>query len=177
MDARTLDMARGARQARLAEAADAPPVPVLKLRHVIAQCTACDTWYDIDVGHLCPTGGAAAPTLPSAVVDVAEVPDVDRPHPASLTWVAPLEARPIVLGPSADHPDLRPVLALDGHRFWSGARHGLAVGRARARFDEAAKKYAFAPDLHRAPAEAVELAQAAAAWDAKVADYSRDLAA
>jgi hypothetical protein len=172
-----LDAARSARQARRVEAAAVPPMPVLKLRYGRARCTTCDTWYDIDEGHVCPTGGAAAPHLPSAVVDVAAVPDEDRPHPATLTWVAPLESRPIALGPSADHPELRPVLALDAHRFWSGARHGLDVGRARERFDAAAVRYALAADLRRAPAEVVELAQAASAWDRAIASASRGFAA
>ncbi|MFD2792552.1 hypothetical protein ACFS27_03225 [Promicromonospora vindobonensis] len=103
------------------------------------------------------------------------IPDPDRTHPAGLTWYAPLESRPIVLGPSEDHPDLRPALALDAGRFWSGARHGLAVGRARVQLDDAAVRYALSADLRRAPAEVAALAQAATAWDHAIHAYAKDL--
>jgi len=162
-----LDTAR----ARRAEAADVPPVPALKVRYGRARCERCDTWYDIDEGHMCPTGGAAAPHLPAAVVDVAVVPDADRTHPAGLTWVAPLEARPIALGPSADRPELRPALALDAHRFWSGARHGLEIGRRQIDVEEAAVWYALAPNMRTAPERLAYLVDAVAARAAAIDGY------
>lgn len=135
----------------------------LATRYGKVRCQICKEFYDIDEGHICPLGGAAAPTLLPVVVDVAAVPDVDRAHPAGLTWVAPLESRPIVLGPSADHPELRPALAIDGHRFWSGARHGLAVGRADIDLEEATVWYAIAPNMRAAPERLAYLVEAAAA--------------
>lgn len=144
----------------------------LATRYGKVRCQICKEFYDIDEGHICPLGGAAAPTLPAAVVvDLAAIPDVDRPHPAGLTWVAPLESRPIVLGPSADHPELRPALAIDGHRFWSGARHGLAVGRADIDFEEAAVWYAIAPNMRTAPERRAYLVDAAAARTAAIDAY------
>lgn len=44
---------------------------LLEDRYGRARCPRCDTWYDIETGHICPTGGAAAPHPPIAVVDVA----------------------------------------------------------------------------------------------------------
>lgn len=151
----------------------------LATRYGKVRCQICKDFYDIDEGHVCPLGGAAAPTLPAAVVvDVAAVPDVDRSHPAGLTWFAPLESRPIVLGPSADHPELLPALALDGHRFWSGARHGLVVGRTQIDVEEATVWYAIAPNMRAAPERLAYLVDAVAARTAAVDDYySSELAA
>ncbi|MEU4386795.1 hypothetical protein [Promicromonospora sp. NPDC023805] len=146
-----------------------PTIPTTRYGKV--RCQICKEFYDIDEGHVCPLGGAAAPTLPVDVVDVAAVPDEDRPHPVGLTWVAPLEARPIVLGPSADHPELRPALALDAHRFWSHARHGLAVGRAEIDLEEAAVWYAIAPNMRTAPERLAYLVETAAVRTAAIDAY------
>src|SRR5690606_42032137 len=71
---------------------------------------------------------------PTPLADPATLPDLDRTHPAALTWLAPLEPRPIALGPSADPPVLRHALDIGADRFWSSARHGLVVGRKQAAF-------------------------------------------
>lgn len=141
------------------------------IRYGKVRCQKCGTWYGLDESHVC---AASSIQLVELAADAAEVPDPDRAHPAGLTWVEPLVPRPIALGPSTDHPEVRPVLALDAHRFWSGARHGLAVGRARVELDDAAVRYALSADLCRAPAEVAALAQAATAWDAAIHAYAKE---
>ena len=122
----------------------------MKLRYGRARCTKCDTWYDIDEGHLCPSAGAAAAQLAAAVDVAAALPDLDRPHPPALTWFAPPEARPIALGPSTAHPEVRPALALDADRFWSGALEGLADWPAVHALEDAVEQAAFTTDpYHR----------------------------
>jgi len=102
-----------------------------------------------------------------------DLPDLDRPHPPGLTWAAPLDPRPIVV---EDHPTIRPVLAIDAGQFWTGARHGLTVGRTRAALDAAAVAYALAPTLAGAPDLAAALAETAAQWtlaiDGAAADWA-----
>jgi hypothetical protein len=114
--------------------------------------------------------------LDAVAADPATIPDQDRAHPAGLTWLAPLEARPIVLGPSNDRPDLRPALAIGADRFWTHAHHGLAVGRARRDMDTAAVRYAFAASLDRSPHLAVAMVEAAGVWDRATTDYAKELA-
>lgn len=93
----------------------------------------------------------------------------------ALTFFVPLEARPILLGPAADQPELRPVLAI-GHAAWVAARrHGLEIGRARLELDKAAVRYALSPSLSRARAEVVELGDMAEAWVAANTRYAREL--
>lgn len=109
------------------------------------------------------------------IPDPADLPDLDRQTPPGMTWRAPLMPRPIPLGPSEDRPEVRPALALDADRFWSGARHGLAVGRARIALDAAAIQYALSAQLDRARAEVSALVDAAAAWDRTLSNYSKEL--
>lgn len=130
---------------------------------VRTRCSSCGTWYWAGDAHAC-----------SAVYPTA-IPDPDRAHPAGLTWLIPLEPRPIALGPSADHPEVRPALALDAGRFWTAARHGLAVGRARREMDTAAVRYALSASLDRSPHLAVAMAEAAGVWDAATTSAARDL--
>lgn len=92
-----------------------------------------------------------------------------------LTWRAPLESRPIVLGPGADHPDLRPALAIDAAAWVAGRRHGLEVGRARIDLDEGALWYAHAPDMATAHERLAFLVEAAARWDHAIAEYVTEL--
>jgi hypothetical protein len=113
--------------------------------------------------------------LAPIAADPTAIPDPDRAHPAGLTWVEPLTPRPIALGPSADHPDVRPVLALDAGRFWTAARHGLAVGRARREMDTAAVRYALSASLSRAPHLAVAMAEAAGVWTDATTHAATDL--
>jgi hypothetical protein len=144
------------------------------------RCNACGDFYDIDEGHTCPSAAAAA-LLPVAVVDAATVPDPatlpdpdadepDRTHPAGLTWVEPLVPRPIALGPSAEHPELRPVLDIQAARFWTNARHGLAIGRAEIAMDQA---------LTAAPSRAyrVRVAETSDCWNRATTNYAKELAA
>jgi len=134
------------------------------------RCPRCGTWYGLDESHVCASSSIQ---IDSNAFDPAALPDPDRPHPAGLTWVEPLVPRPIVI---TDSPDTRPALDIQADRFWSGARHGLAVGRARIRLDDAALRYALSADLGRAPAEVSALAQAATAWDTAITDYAKELA-
>lgn len=143
----------------------------MSIRYGRVRCPKCGDFYDIDETHVC---AASSIQLVELAADAAAVPDPDRAHPAGLTWVEPLVPRPIALGPSADHPEVRPVLALDAGRFWSHARHGLEIGRARVKLDDAAVRYALAADLRRAPAEVAALAQAATAWDHAINDYAKE---
>jgi len=107
---------------------------------VRTMCHTCGAWYWVSDGHSCPSRTAAY--IPPAAVSPSDLPDGDRPLIPGLTWVVPLESRPIALGPSTDRPEIRPALALDADRYWSHARHGLAVGRARRDLDTAARDYA-----------------------------------
>jgi hypothetical protein len=103
----------------------------------------------MDEGHLCPAAAAAA-VLPAVVAGPATVPAPDRAHPPGLTWFAPLEARPIVLGPAADRPELRPALALDVARFRAGSRRGRHDWPAVHALENAAAQAAFTTDpYHR----------------------------
>jgi hypothetical protein len=113
--------------------------------------------------------------LSPVVADPAAIPDPDRAHPAGLTWVEPLTPRPIILGPSANHPDVRPALALDAGRFWTAARHGLAVGYARREMDTAAVRYALSASLDRAPHLAIAMVEAAGVWDEATTAAAHDL--
>lgn len=92
-----------------------------------------------------------------------------------LTWVVPLEPRPIALGPSNDHPDLRPALAIDLGSWVVARRHGLDVGRARSDLDEGALWYALAPDMAAAHERLAFLVEAAARWDHAIAAYTTEL--
>lgn len=114
--------------------------------------------------------------LAPLVVDPAEIPDENRPHPPGLTWVAPLEARPIQLGPSADHPELRPALAIDAGRFWAVSRHGLEVGRAQIDLEEGAVWFAIAPNMRTAPERVAYLVDAAEAWGRATANAAHEMA-
>lgn len=113
--------------------------------------------------------------LSPVVADPATIPDPDRAHPASLTWVEPLVPRPILVGPSADHPELRHVLALDAGRFWSASRHGTRVARRRQAMDDAAFDYALSADPSRSPHLALAMAEAAGAWTDATDAYASDL--
>lgn len=108
---------------------------------------------------------------PTPLADPATLPDPYRTHPAALTWLAPLEPRPIALGPSADHPVLRHALDIGADRFWSSARHGLVVGRKQAAFDTAAFQYALAASPARSPHLRAALVDAGVELDAAVNDY------
>ena len=143
----------------------------MAIRYGKVRCPKCSAWYGLDESHVC---AAASIQLAALAAVVTEIPDWDRAHPAGLTWIEPLMPRPIALGPSANHPEVRPVLALDADRFWSGARHGLDIGRARVELDDAAVRYALSADLRRAPAEVAALAQAATAWDHAIHAYAKE---
>lgn len=93
----------------------------------------------------------------------------------ALTFYVPLESRPIQLGPAADHPGLRPVLALPVAAWVTARRHGLEIGRRRMELDKAAVRYALSPSLSRARAEVVDLGDAAEAWVAANTRYAREL--
>lgn len=147
----------------------------MKIRYGRARCPKCDTWYDIDEGHLCPSAQLAAALLPAAVIEPTTVPALGRPHPAGLTWWAPLMPRPIPLGPSQDHPEVRPALALDADQFFHGARHGLAVGRALIDLEEGAIWFAIAPDMRRAPERLAYLVHATKAWTTAITHYAKEL--
>jgi hypothetical protein len=110
--------------------------------------------------------------LPPVAADPTTIPDPDRAHPAGLTWVEPLTPRPIVI---TDAPEIRPALALDAGRFWTAARHGLAVGRARREMDMAAVRYALSASLSRAPHLAVAMAEAAGIWTDATSSAAHDL--
>lgn len=80
----------------------------------------------------------------------AELPDLGRPHPPGLTWLAPLEARPIVLGPAADHPELHPALAMDVARFRAEVHRGRDDWPAVHALETAAAQAAYTTDpYHR----------------------------
>jgi len=138
------------------------------------RCPRCGEWYGLDETHVC---ASAAPLTLGATADPATVPDLDRPLVPGLTWVVPLESRPIALGPSTDRPEIRPALALDADRYWSHARHGLTVGRARRDLDTAARDYALqpAPTTGAIPVLVAELSQAAAAWDKAITNAAKDM--
>lgn len=148
----------------------------LKIRYGRARCPKCSAWYDIDEGHLCPSAQLAAAVLPPAVVDAAELPDAARPHPAGLTWCVPLTPRPIPPAAGQDRPELRPALALDAVRFFHGARHGLAIGRALIDLEEGSIWYAIAPDMRRAPERLTYLVQATKAWTEAITAYAKEIA-
>jgi hypothetical protein len=114
---------------------------------------------------------------PDGAVDLAVTIPADPPpaHPAGLTWVVPAEQHPIVIGPSTDHPELHSALDLRADRFWSGARHGLAVGRARVAMDDAAIEYALSADMHSSSHLAAGLADAATAWARAAAAAAHDM--
>jgi hypothetical protein len=122
----------------------------VKIRYGHAHCPNCETRYDMDDGHLCPSARLAAVVLPAVVAGPATVPAPDRAHPPGLTWFAPLEARPIVLGPAADRPELHPALALDVARFRAGSRRGRHDWPAVHALENAAAQAAFTTDpYHR----------------------------
>jgi hypothetical protein len=121
----------------------------VKIRYGHACCPRCHARFDMDDGHMCPTAAAAA-MLPAVVTDPTTVPSPDRTHPPGLTWLAPLEARPIVLGPTADRPELHPALALDIERFRADARRGRHDWPAVHALETAAAQAAFTTDpYHR----------------------------
>lgn len=136
------------------------------------RCPKCGTWYGLDETHVCAT---ASIQIDPAAANPTTVPDLDRPHPAGLTWVSPLTPRPIVLGPSADHAELHPALDLAADRFWSSARHGLAVGHARLEMDAAAMAYALSASPQASPHLAVAMAEAADVWTHATTSAARDL--
>src|SRR5690606_25016079 len=108
---------------------------------------------------------------PTPLAGPATLPAAHRTHPPALPWLAPLEPRPIALGPSADHPVLRHALDIGADRFWSSARHGLVVGRKQAAFDTAAFQYALAASPARSPHLRAALVDAGVELDAAVNDY------
>lgn len=110
---------------------------------------------------------------PTPLADPATLPDPDRAHPAALTWLAPLESRPIALGPSADHPVLRHALDIGADRFWSSAEHGREVGRKQAAFDDAAIDYALAAWPFASPHLRAALVDTAVELDAAINDYMK----
>jgi len=116
----------------------------------------------------------SAAYIPSAEVDPATLPDLDRAHPAGLTWVEPLVPRPIALGPSNNHPDLRPALAIDVAAFWSHARHGLAVGRAEIEMDQAVMRQALAANPRQGHLRAA-VAETSAQWDRAINEYVKEI--
>lgn len=119
----------------------------MKIRCGPAHCPRCHTRYDMDAGHVCP---GAHLVLPDVVVGPAVVPAPDRAHPPGLTWLAPLEARPIVIGPSAARPELRPALALDVARFRAELHRGRRDWPAVQALETAAAQAAFTTDpYHR----------------------------
>jgi hypothetical protein len=116
----------------------------------------------------------SAAHIPSPVADPSALPDPDRAHPAGLTWITPLTPRPIPLGPSEDHPEVRPALALDAGRFWSEARHGLAVGRAEIAMDTAVLHQGMAANPRQGFLRAA-VAEAAARWTRATENYAEEL--
>lgn len=121
------------------------------------------------------TAVPAALLLAESSMTGAEIPDPDRAHPAGLTWVEPLTPRPIALGPSTDHPEVRPALALDAGRFWSEARHGLAVGRAEIEMDTAVLHQGMAANPRQGYLRAA-VAEAAAVWVLATEMYAKEIA-
>lgn len=117
----------------------------------------------------------SAAYIPGSAADPAAIPDPDRPHPPGLTWYVPLLPRPILIGPSEDHPDVHPALALNADQFWSSVHHGLRVGRARVALDLAAVQYALSASLDRARTEVADLADAAEAWATAVQEYTLEI--
>jgi hypothetical protein len=113
--------------------------------------------------------------LSPVVADPATIPDPDRAHPIGLTWVSPLTPRPIILGPSADHPDLRPALDIQADRFWAMARHGTRIAQRRQAMDDAALDFALSADPSRSPHLALAMAEAAGAWTDATDTYALEL--
>ncbi|PUB32550.1 hypothetical protein C8K30_1011076 [Promicromonospora sp. AC04] len=141
------------------------------------QCKNCGNWFWTGDEHTCPKPGeVAAAYLPPAVLDPASIPDPDRPHVAGLTWFAPLESRPIPLGPGAGAPALHPALHLAADRYWSGAGYGLAVGRARIAMDSTAIEYALSASLERSPHLAAALAETASVWNHALRRHAEEFA-
>ncbi|MFD2794583.1 hypothetical protein ACFS27_13585 [Promicromonospora vindobonensis] len=141
------------------------------------QCRSCGNWYWTGDEHTCPPAGQiAAVYIPPAVADPATIPDPDRTHPVGLTWYVPLEAQQIQLGSSTHRPALHPALHLDAGRYWSGARHGLAVGQALIDMETAAVRYALSASFDRAPRLAVALVEAANRWDRANTAYAEEFA-
>lgn len=103
-----------------------------------------------------------------------DLPDLDCETPPGLCWTVDLESRPIILG--HDHPEIRPVLDIQAGRFWTGSRHGLAIGRAEQTLHDAAMTFAFAPDLRAAQVQQAALAHAGSEYDSAVSDYIREVA-
>jgi len=112
--------------------------------------------------------------LAPIAADPTAIPDPDRPHPAGLTWVEPLTPRPIALGPSADHPDVRPALALDAGRFWTMSRHGLEIGRREIAMDQAVARQALAANPRQGHLR-IAVAEAADAWSQATTHAAADL--
>lgn len=142
---------------------------MITLRYGRVRCPKCGTWYGLDETHVCATASIQIDTV---AADPTTLPDPDRAHPAGLTWVEPLTPRSIVI---TDAPDIRPALALDAHRFWTGAHHGLAVGRARRAMDQAAIRYSLSAQLDRAPHLAVAMAEAAGVWSTATSSAAHEL--
>lgn len=101
--------------------------------------------------------------------------DPDQHFPAGLRWTVDLESRPIILG--RDRPELRHVLDIRAGRFWTGARHGLAIGRTERTLHDAALAFAFSADLRAAHLERAALARAGSEYDAVVTDYIEEMSA
>ena len=140
-------------------------------------CRNCGNWYWTGDEHSCPTRDqVTAAYIPPPVADPATIPDPDRTHPAGLTWYALLEPQPIQLGPGTHRPALHPVLYLDAGRYWSGARHGLAVGRALIDMETAAVRYALSASFDRVPRLAIVLAAAASRWVHASTAYAEEFA-
>jgi hypothetical protein len=130
------------------------------------------TWHGIDEHCRCAPSRSH---LATAAADPAALPDPDRAHPITLTWLSPLTPRPIILGPSADHPDLRPALDIQADRFWSAAKHGARIARRRQAMDDAALDFALSADPSRSPHLALAMAEAAGAWTDATNDYANEL--
>jgi hypothetical protein len=145
----------------------------MSIRYGRVRCNACGDFYDIDESHVC---ASASIQLADLAADATAIPDPDRAHPASLTWVEPLVPRPIVIGPSADRPEMRPVLAIDAHRFWSEARHGHAVGHAEIQMDTAVLHQGMASNPRQGFLRAA-VAEAAAVWVLATENYAREMSA
>lgn len=120
-----------------------------------------------------PTTTPDALVVAEASPTGAEIPDPDRTVPPGLRWAAPLESRPIILG--HDCAEVRPVLDLQAGRFWTGARHGLAIGRAEQTLHDAAMTFAFAPDLRAAQVQQAALAHAGSEYDAAITHYIEEI--
>jgi hypothetical protein len=136
------------------------------------RCPRCHVWYGLDETHVCASSSIQ---LATAAADPATIPDPDRAHPIGLTWVSPLTPRPIILGPSANHPDLRPALDLAADRFWTAAKHGTRIARRRQAMDDAALDFALSADPSRSPHLALAMAEAAGAWTDATDAYASDL--